>query len=407
METLRVTQHDRDLLRLGYPPNDPQVLDTMTVGKAAWETFVVDRYLAPGGYIADGHSQMKLMIGRPGSGKTHLLRRLTGQARRLGYIEALLSATDLRLQHIDSLYAAIAAHVDLEELAQRLARRTATELGYDLTDVPSNTSFLAWTVREHHRIDVLIRRDVQEVLGRMFMYERVDPNFSLAFTQLALDILGTHPLPSEEHDALLRWLRGDNLRSAELHRVHLSRRIDRYNARDMLHALAGFVRRQGYAGLFIALDHMEDVPLGRDATSGRLRYGTVALAGVYQSLREMVDNLPMIPGMMLVLAGQPEFLELPRGIKSYDALWLRIQHEILSPWFNRFAQVVDLDRALQAHLTLDDVRSLSQGLTELGTETRLLDQVPVEEILATRAGDGVYRRLMREILVDAAGGGDG
>ena len=42
---------------------------------------------------------------------------------------------------------------------------------------------------------------------------------------------------------------------------------------------------------------------------------------------------------MLVLAGQPEFLELPRGIKSYDALWLRIQHEILSPWFNRFAQV--------------------------------------------------------------------
>jgi hypothetical protein len=121
----------------------------------------------------------------------------------------------------------------------------------------------------------------------------------------------------------------------------------------------------------------------------------------------MVDNLPMIPGMMLVLAGQPEFLELPRGIKSYDALWLRIQHEILSPWFNRFAQVVDLDRALQAHLTLDEVRCLYQSLTELGMETRPLDQVPLEEILATRAGDGVYRRLMREILVDAAGGRDG
>ena len=285
-------------------------------------------------------------------------------------------ATDLRLQHIDSLYAAIAAHVDLEELAQRLARRTATELGYDLRDVPSNTSFLAWAVREHHRIDVLIRREVGEVLGRLFKYERVDPNFSLAFTQLALDILGTHPLLSEDHDALLRWLRGEKLRSEELHRIHLSRRIDRYNARDMLHALSGFIRRQGYAGLFVAIDHMEDAPLGRDAISGRFRYGTVALADVYQSLREMVDNLPTIPGMLLVLAGQPEFLELPRGIKSYDALWLRIQHEILSPWFNRFAQVVDLNRAIQANLTLDDVRSLHQRLTELGMEQALSTRCP-------------------------------
>jgi hypothetical protein len=370
-----------------------------------WETFVVDQYLQPGGYVADGYSQMKLVIGRPGAGKTHLLRRLTGAALHLGYIAVLLPAADLRLQHIDSLYAAIAAHVDLEELAWRLARRVVAELDYDLADVPANTKFLPWAVQERDRIDIRLKRDVEEVLGRFFKRERVDPNFSLAFTQIASDILGTNPLPPQDRGNLLRWLQGEKLRAEELHRIHLARRIDRYNARDMLHSLADFVRQQGYAGLFVAIDQMEDLPLGRDAQSGRLKYPKGDLADAYQGFREMVDNLPSMPGMMIILAGRPDFLELPRGIKSYDALWLRIQHEIVSPSFNQFAQVLDLDRAVQAKLTPADVQSLYQSLTALGIKTRPFEERPIQDILAMSAGDGVYRRLMQQMPADRTAGG--
>jgi len=398
MEKHDIVQSDEDLLRLGQPPLDPHVLDTITVGQSVWETFVVEKYLAPGGYIADSYSQMKFVIGRPGAGKTHFLRRLTGQAQLLGYCAVFLSASDFRLQHIETLYAAIAGCVDFKELTWRLARRAVGELGYDLADVPAKTTFLSWVVREHHRIDTLMKREVAEVLGRFFKGERVEPNFSLAFTQLASDLLGTHPLSPEDHILLHRWLRGERLRAEELHRIHLARRVDRYNARDMLHALATFVRQQGYAGLFVAIDQMEDLPIGRNPETGRPIYGGVALDDAYQSLREMVDNLPTISGMMIILAGRPEFLELPRGIKSYDALWLRIQHEVVSSWVNRFAQVLDLDRAVQDSLTPADAQSLHQSLIALGIRTRPFDELPVKDILAMGAGDGVYRRLMKAML---------
>src|SRR3989304_2154621 len=104
-----VSQRDRDLLRLGYPPEDPQLLEAITIGPSIWEDFVVEHYLAQGGYIQDGYSQMKIILGRPGAGKTHLLRRLVARAHDLGYLSVLLSASELRLPHIDALYAAIAS----------------------------------------------------------------------------------------------------------------------------------------------------------------------------------------------------------------------------------------------------------------------------------------------------------
>jgi hypothetical protein len=400
MEKLVLQQSDKDLLRLGYPPEQPEVLDAMTVGQSAWEAFVLDQYLKPGGYIASGYSQMKFILGRPGAGKTHLLRCLSQQAVRLGYVAAYIRASDIRFQHIDSTYAAIAQRVDMDELARRLAHRVVEKLGYDLDQVPANRTFLSWVVQERQRIDTLVKRDVEQILGDLFKRERVDPNFSLAFTQLASAILGIRYLSREDRDLLLRWLRGEKLRAIELHRICLARGIDRYNARDTLHALADFVRQQGFIGLFVTIDQMEDLPLGRNPETQRLKYGNAALADAYQSLREMVDDLPSVPGMMIVLAGQRDFLELPRGIKSYDALWLRIQHEVISSRFNRFGQLVDLDRAVAGNLKPEDARLLHEHLTALGMETRPFDEVRVRSVMAMLAGDGVYRRLMNEILAD-------
>lgn len=138
---------------------------------------------------------------------------------------------------------------------------------------------------------------------------------------------------------------------------------------------------------------MEDLVVGRKPGGG-FKYGNVGLSDSYQSLRDLIDSLPSVPGLMIVLAGQHEFLERPRGIKSYDALWLRIQHEVISPAFNRFAQVVDLDKAVPLGLTATDVLSLHEQLIAIEMPSHVPDESAVHDILSAAAGDGNFRRLL-------------
>jgi hypothetical protein len=50
------------------------------------------------------------------------------------------------------------------------------------------------------------------------------------------------------------------------------------------------------------------------------------------------------------------------GIKSYQALWLRIQNEIVSSKFNNFTDIIDLDRFGSEIYTSDSLLSMSRGI---------------------------------------------
>lgn len=396
MQEMGATQQDLDRLRLGEPPEDAKLLDAITVGKTVWEDFVADHYLGAGAYIADGYSQLKFLLGRSGSGKTHLLRRLARQAEHLRYLSVLLSAKELHLQYVNDIYTAVMSRVNVDELITRLANRVVRELGYDPGEVPKTQAFLEWCVSTKNRIDIRVRRDVEEALGRFFKGERTDPSFSLAIIQLASDILGTHSRTPEDKNTILTWLRGEKLPAAELRRVFIPKPIDRYNAREMFRAFASFARQQGYTGLFIAVDEMEDL-LAKRLETGRFKYGRVALTDAYQSMREFIDDLPDIPATLVVFAGRSELLwDEQRGIKSYDALWLRIQHEVVAPIFNPFAQLVDLDKGVRACLSADEAKELCSRLRPLGG--KLMDDAEVQEILSVDSGEGVYRRLIQRVL---------
>jgi hypothetical protein len=52
------------------------------------------------------------------------------------------------------------------------------------------------------------------------------------------------------------------------------------------------------------------------------------------------------------------------GIKSYQALWMRIQNEVDSNRFNRFSDIIDLDRLAKLHYSPEMLTKMSALLAE-------------------------------------------
>lgn len=51
-------------------------------------------------------------------------------------------------------------------------------------------------------------------------------------------------------------------------------------------------------------------------------------------------------------------------MRSYQALWLRIQNEVVSTRFNRFADILDLDRYADEAYDTDTLLRMAQRLAE-------------------------------------------
>ncbi len=382
---------DADLLRQGYPPEDETVLDRLTIGRQVWEDFAIREYLDS--YIAQGGSQIKFLVGKPGSGKTHLLRRLKRASLERGYVVAHLDASEVKLQRIDHVYRAVAGHIDLEELSRRLAHRVLQNMAYDPEEIPAGTTFLEWAVQQG-RLAERVTRDVNDQLDYFFKQRNMLTSLCLAYIQLAADKLGVRHQPGEAKDILYRWIQGEPLKVSQLRPLLISRPVDRYNARDMLDSLSRLMRELGFQGLVILVDRMEDI-LARDPETGKFKYTRAALQDVYQSLREFIDAVPRLTSVFMVMAGRKELLDdSHRGIKSYDALWLRVQHEVMAKdRFNRFAQIVDMDKGAELVLTEEDFRSLHRRIRELLQAPTGEGDIP-REVLSSYGEEGQYRRAI-------------
>ena len=95
------------------------------------------------------------------------------------------------------------------------------------------------------------------------------------------------------------------------------------------------------------------------------------------------------------------------GLKSYQALWMRIQNEIVGERFNRFTDMVDLDRLAAQEYTEEVIISMSETLAgqQNSTLARPLGRETAREILRqARTGavgiPGLVRTAMQEVKED-------
>ena len=342
MNNISLTSRDLNALLTGKPAEDPEILRELSVGSDFLVQFLKQHYLTS--YIPEGASKIKFLTGRPGSGKTHYGKLLLSEAVSSGFLGVSFSAKDVWLSDFREIYLEILRQCDIDRILLGLRDTIIREMNYDPSQIPAGQNLIDY-LSEQGKGDALTRNTIRDYLRELFLKNPVlDNNFALCCSLLVGDLLGHPTLEAGEREVLYAFLKGDKtIRFTELRAVGLSPvRITKYNARHMLRSLGEIVHLAGYSGIFIVIDDME-ILLGR-TQSELIRYGKVRREDTYESLRQLIDDIDAMKYLFFLLCFDRELIDdESRGIKSYQALWFRIQNEIASPRVNRFADILDLD----------------------------------------------------------------
>ncbi len=336
-------------------------VEQLTCGIQFLTDFWREKYLQE--YIRNGGSKIKFITGRTGSGKTHFLRLMTSIANKENYKTVQFSAKDVWMHDFKEIYVEIFRQCDILKCLEAVSHQLIQEMGFDYHDIPEGMKFIDY-LSQNGMGDALTKREIRTQLRQFFLDNpMMDNNFALACSMLTGSILGYPILEEQNQELLLAWLKGD--RSIKLSQLRAMdfypSRITKYNARHMLRSLAELVRMGGYSGLFITIDNME-ILISRSSLE-QVHYTKMKREDTYESIRQLIDDIDSMKNIMFVYAFDRELIDNENaGLKSYQALWMRIQNEIVGERFNRFTDMVDLDRLAAQEYSSEVIISISESL---------------------------------------------
>ena len=372
----------------GKVPENREVLRDITVGLDSLVDFWGRQYLDF--FIPAGGSKIKMITGHPGSGKTHFAGWMQAESEKKGFLTVSLSAREVWLHDFREVYLNIIRRIDLERLLKGCADSVVREMGYDPEEIPAGKQF-ADLLSERRENDVMTKKTLRDTLRNMFTRNpMLDNTFAQACSLLTGGILGYPVLENSCRQTLLAWLNGDKtLKAAQMRAAGLTPvQVTKYNARHLLRSLCETVHMSGAQGLIVIIDNLETL-LNRGNAEG-MRYTKLRRDDTYESIRQLIDDIDSMRYVMFMLCFDRELMDNENaGVKSYQALWLRIQNEVISTRFNAFADIVDLDRYGEETYTPERLVSMSEKLARelnrAGIEAYPLDAGKAEALLERAA----------------------
>ena len=355
-------------LLAGRAPVNAALLREITTGLDSlsdfWQALYLDTYIPAGG------SKIKFITGHPGSGKTHFAEWTIMQAREKSYLTVSFSAKDTWLHDFREVYLAIIRQIDPEILLHRCAEQVVLEMGYDPREIPKGKQFVDM-LAERGENDAMTKKTLRDTLRRMFTRNPLlDNTFAQAFSLLTGGILGYPVLENSHRETLLAWLNGDNsLKAAQLRMAGLTpTKVTKYNARHLLRSLCEVIHLSGYQGLVVKADDLET--LLKQGAGEPMRYTKLRREDAYESIRQLIDDIDSMRYVLFLFCFDRELIDNENaGLKSYQALWLRIQNEVISVRFNRFADLIDMDRYGEELYSPQTLQTMSDRLADTLAET--------------------------------------
>lgn len=300
--------------------------------------FLAAEYLT--GYVADGGAAVKFVVPTNDDDAEAFDAALATESTAKGYLSVRVDAVTTRIHLIDQVFFDIARQVDWRSLSRCAVRDAVTSAGYPPADVPPTTSNEAAIdplavehLAAHHAVDVNeLTRDVNRELQQRMMHDyAMSLEFRVAMLRLCQAELASGQVTDAERDAVIAWLTGELRQMSMLRSAMIFRRIGRHNARPLLFSLAHWLALTGYSGLALQLDIRRLGFARRPLPEERkgLYYTKAALLDAYELLRQLVDNTDELGRCAIVVVAAPEFItDEARGMSAYQALQLRIHHEV-------------------------------------------------------------------------------
>ena len=330
-------------LKDGLVPSSPNLVQELSTGVSFLSDFIKQQYLEE--FIPSGGSKIKFAAGRAGSGKTHFARLNEINAKEAGFLVASFSAKEVWLHDFREVYLEILRQCNLESILHDCADQIIREMGYDPSQIEPGKTFMDF-LSEKQEADALSKGTIRSILRSWFTKNPLlDNMFAGACSLLTGSILGHPVIEPAGCEIIYSFLHGDKtIKLTQMRALGISpSRITKYNARHMLRSLSEVIHLSGKAGLLVVIDDL-DVLMNR-STAGSIRYTKLRREDTYESIRQLIDDIDSMRYVMFLFCLDRDLMDNESfGLKSYQALWMRIQSEVVGSRFNRFADILDLDR---------------------------------------------------------------
>ena len=351
-------------LQRGRTPNgNKEILRTLTVGLDKVSSFLRKEYFAS--YIKKGGSKIKFLMGKKGSGKTHLLALMAMEAEEEGFLSISLDAQSILLSDMTNLYLALYKAIDFDDIISRISQSIMISLGYDY-DRNEGKSALAW-LSDRGEQSAIVRQELRsEVRKTITSNKELDHNFAQILSLKVSEKLGILTLDEELESLSEDWLNVEkSVKVAKLRSFGLAGyKINKTNARRLLKSLGEMVHLAGYSGLFVSFDNLQNIV--SNSSLEEVKYTKMKRDDAYEVIRQLIDDIDVFRYFFLILSFDRILVDHEKwGMKSYQALWLRVQNEIVSGRVNLYNDLLDLDKINPVILVPEAVMEMSRRLTEL------------------------------------------
>ncbi len=316
----------RKLGESGIPPT--RGLEAYTVGMDSVLGTLENEYLK--GYLRDGGSSFKLVVGEYGSGKSHFLYRLRDIAWDNGFVVSRteLSPKECPYDNQLKVYQAVISNLIFHSPDPNVADTQGIESFLENHFFTTMQMLGIGTMMTSVGLD----KRVELWLDSILRYKIESPSFRHAVYFYLKAV-------AEENESAKRnigaWMRGESVALKDVRAFSITERIDRSVAFKMLRSVSQMVHELGYAGLVLLFDEGD-----RMVSIGSSKTEKVAC----DNLREVIDRCAgeSLPSTLFVYAVPPYFVT--NIAPQYEALSQRISSKVKFSRKNPFSVQISLDQ---------------------------------------------------------------